>query len=358
MNSAPKHCNWGYSVVLLAAFGCEAIPHPASEPAVRNPFPQLNRVAVAPFFNLSDEPTVDGRRFALAYFAELQATPGFEVVPTAVVETTMRQNGIELNDPAEARRLAELLEVDAVVVGAVTDYSPYYPPRCGLKVQWWAANPCFHPIPPGYGLPWCTAEEEFIPPEVAYQAEMAVARAQLAVETPPYSPLPAQPMIGAPTGEPPPNVELQAAEQPLVELIPPGALAPEETQTAEGQAEQAHQGEAATGVAGSEPSAGAGFRPDRQSFLAPCPESSTCGPSDKPVLTHTRIYDGRDGKFTEAMNTYYSFLNDARFGGWEGYLQRSEDFIRFCCQLHIAEMLAARGGADRTRVVWQWPHSR
>ena len=43
-------------------------------------------MAVAPFFNQSDEPTVDGRKFALAYFAELQAVPGFEVVPLGVVE--------------------------------------------------------------------------------------------------------------------------------------------------------------------------------------------------------------------------------------------------------------------------------
>ena len=46
-----------------------------------------------------------------------------------------------------------------MVVGAVTDYSPYYPPRMALHVEWYAANPNFHPIPPGYGLPWGTPEE-------------------------------------------------------------------------------------------------------------------------------------------------------------------------------------------------------
>jgi len=34
----------------------------------------------------------------------------------------------------------------------VTDYTPYYPPRCGLRVEWYAANSGFHEIPPGYGL--------------------------------------------------------------------------------------------------------------------------------------------------------------------------------------------------------------
>ena len=43
---------------------------------------------------------------------------------------------------------------------------------------------------------------------------------------------------------------------------------------------------------------------------------------------------------------------------FESYLQRSDDFIRFCCHLHITEMLAARGGAGKTRVVWRWPIGR
>ena len=70
-------------------------------------------------------------------------------------------------------------------------------------------------------------------------------------------------------------------------------------------------------------------------------------------MTHTRIYHGNDSEFTEALASYYHFRDDARFGGWQNYLQRSDDFIRFCCHMHIAEMLSARGGAGETRVVWQ-----
>ena len=129
-----------------------------------------------PFFNQSDEPTVDGRKFALAYFAELQATPGFEVVPLGVVEEAILAHQVDLSDAGEARRLARLLNVDAVVVGSVTDYTPYYPPRCGLRVEWYAANAGFHEIPPGYGLPWGTPEEEFIPEPLVFEAEMALAK--------------------------------------------------------------------------------------------------------------------------------------------------------------------------------------
>ena len=52
------------SMLLVGVPGCSLIfPDVSHEPVVHNPFPQLNNVAVAPFFNQSDEPTVDGRKF-------------------------------------------------------------------------------------------------------------------------------------------------------------------------------------------------------------------------------------------------------------------------------------------------------
>jgi hypothetical protein len=80
--------------------------------------------------------------------------------------------------------------------------------------------------------------------------------------------------------------------------------------------------------------------------------------SKEPVLRHTKTYNGNDADVTEALSTYVYFRDDARFNGWKSYLQRSDDFIRFCCHLHIAEMLTARGGAGETRVVWRWPTVR
>ena len=170
--------------LLLAGTGCQIIPDVSHQPVIHNPFPQLSKVAVAPFFNHSDEPTVDGRQFALAYYAALQDVPGFEVIPLSIVERAMQENRISLSNPEEARKLARILGVDAVVVGAVTDFTPYYPPRCGLHVEWYAANPGFHNIPAGYGLPWGTAEEEFIPAPLVFEAEMALAKAQLKTQTP------------------------------------------------------------------------------------------------------------------------------------------------------------------------------
>ncbi|MCA9040478.1 MAG: hypothetical protein KDA65_09040 [Planctomycetaceae bacterium] len=110
-----------------------------TDTGVTNPMPELSTVAIVPFLNLSSERSVDGRQFAEAYFAELQKVPGFEVVPVGVVETAMVQHGLEeMRGPEDAIRLAKILNVDAVVVGAVTDYKVYAPPRVGLKVSWYS----------------------------------------------------------------------------------------------------------------------------------------------------------------------------------------------------------------------------
>jgi len=309
----------------------------------------------------------------------------------------------------------------------VTDYSPYYPPRCGMRVEWYSANPGFHEIPPGYGLPWGTPEEEFIPAPLVFEAEMALARAQLATQTPDCElpadalPPPAQPPLehqtppmlmpgdttdaAAPNGDeanaPPTSPDGAKAggnetddakqdEAGANEKEPAGELAAlyEEQQPPAGESEHALQqleedlppgdstsGDAAPslqpflpdadGTTGANGVHGALAPlppdwPDERGFVPPppTPVRPTCCPNNGPVMTHTRIYHGTDSEFTEALASYYHFRDDARFGGWQNYLQRSDDFIRFCCHVHISEMLSARGGAGQTRVVWRWSDCR
>lgn len=318
------------------------MPHPIHQPTVHNPFPQLSRVAIAPFFNLSHEPTLDGRNVANAYFNELQLIQGFEVIPVGVVEQMMRENRIELRGPEDARRLTQLLQADALVVGAVTDYSPYYPPRISLQVEWYAANPCFHPIPPGYGLPWGTAEEQQIPGPLVLEAQFALAKEQLKTQTP-QPPAAADPRAsGAANAKAASGVRATSAELPVT-ASPAGAAATAAT-----------GGMRAT-VPGVPPD-----WPDPRGFVPPPPRAqpAVCWPNDGPVIRHTKTYNGNDSDFTAALSTYYSSRDEARLDGWQGYLQRSDDFIRFCCHMHIWETLTARGGAGETRVVWRWPTIR
>jgi hypothetical protein len=382
-------------MMLASAAGCHLfeISH---RPVVHNPFPQLSRVAVAPFFNQSDEATVDGREFAMAYFAELQATPGFEVVPLGVVEEAILAHHVDLSNPSEARRLARILDVDAVVIGSVTDFTPYYPPRCGMRVEWYAANPGFHEIPPGYGLPWGTPEEEFIPEPLVFEAEMARAKAHYAAQAPdcplpptdlpaasatdaamPEMPLPPQggesddDASKAESGASAPAEKSSGAkkskgkaadaitaayeEQVAEEELPPGA-APGASGDALLPALQSASSDAATTTGATGLHGEMVVDNAHGPLLYASPGGAgrpPCCPNNGPVMTHTRIYHGNDGDFAEALCNYYHFRNDARFGGWQNYLQRSDDFIRFCCHMHIAEMLSARGGADRTRVTYE-----
>lgn len=402
------------AVCLLAGVqGCALLlPERAQKPVIRNPFPQLSRVAVAPFFNHSDEPTVDGREFALAYYGELQATPGFEVAPLGVVEEAILRHRIDLNQPAEARRLARLLGVDAVVVGAVTDFRPYYPPRCGMRVEWYTANEGYHQIPAGYGLPWNTPEEEFIPDALVYESQLAMARVEMAGQAPAcdqqVQPLPAPPggaLPGEPTpAEASPRQQPQAYAEPqrvrqtaataevapgddpfehfsLAQAAPPDLAEPLPAPIPGGE-ESAGGDDSLPDDASPTPQTPASANPiatgnlpgtdfPEATFL---PESSSasacnlpgehaagrppCVPYHGPVLSHTQIYRGNDPDVTEALRGYEFFQDDARFGGWEGYLQRSDDFIRFCCHLHISEMLSARGGSRETSVLWRWPENR
>lgn len=355
-------------LILSFASGCSLVlPEVSTMPVVHNPFPQLSRVAVTPFLNLSDEPTVDGREFAKAYFAELQAVSGFEVVPLGVVEEAMIAEGIDLSEPDDARHLAQILGVDAVVVGAVTDYTPYYPPRCGMRVEWYTANPGYHEIPAGYGLPWGTPEEEYIPQDVVFDAEMALARAQMSTQSPEASDHAAPPAL--------PPMEAS----PVPYDLPPTPTAPGEstgwrsrdtagtsaTAVAASHATPAH-GKTGAGVA-TGPVAEKSFDsplppnwPDPSGFIPPGP-SPTRPPLVEhpgPVMAHTQIFMGHDPEFTAALAAYVDFRDDARFGGWRSYLERSDDFIRFCCHLHISEMLSARGGSTETRVVRHWSNSR
>lgn len=352
------HHSTRFTPLLVAAFcclagsGCALWPDRVVEPQFHNPFPQLHRVAVLPFYNQSAEPTVDGDAVALAYYNELQAIPGFEVMPVGVAKqlltASIAGSGSEPRTGSDFQRLAQLIGVDAVVVGSITEYSPYYPPRMGLAVDWYAANPGFHPIPAGYGLPWGRAEEEFIPSPLVREAEFALAREQLKTQAP-EAPLPAEESRGdiAPAAFQAPPAETLPA--PSSESLTPSLPPPHVSSGAGGDI-------AAVAAVPKLPS----DWPDPRGFIPPPPSDHrpSLRPQHAPLITHTRIYHGQDAKFTERLATYYYLRDDARFGGWTGYLERPQDFVRFCCYLHVTETLAARGGAGEARVLWRWPIGR
>lgn len=309
----------GFALALLLASigGCGLVPSIKHNPSMHNPFPQLKRIAVLPFFNQSSEPTVDGEAVAEAYYAELQAIPGFEVLPVGVTRNVYVQYSQAFGEPTsgpEFQRLAQMIGVDAIVVGSVTDFDAYYPPRMAMTTNWYAANPGFHPIPPGYGLPWGTKAEKQIPRRIKQEAEFELARQQLATQTP-------RPLADAALISDADDFIAPA----FVETSPLPADWPSPL----------------------------GLIPD-----GPQPTPPPLNPQSEPIISHTRLYRGNDAYFTERLTNYVENGDDARTIGWQSYLKRSNDFIRFCCHLHIAEMLESRGGRDQSDLILRWPISR
>jgi len=373
-----------FGLVTSLMTGCALIPDVAHQPQYHNPWPQLHRVAILPFYNMSDEPTLDGEEVAKQYFAELQAIPNFEVVPVGVTQAAITALEIETSDITQLRKLGRHLGVDAIVVGAVTDYSPYSPQRFGLKVNWFATNPCFHRIPAGYGLPFGTAEEEYIPDSLVREAEFELARAQLTTQTPQNNaPASVEPLPFIRPAEPEAVNDIPLEADP--EEPSPMRSQPTEVRTAGYEAESLPEADRASKPslvpwnsdrqnsamdqaepnAQEQPAAEFGVNlpdnwPSPSGFIPASPTKTPvdCVPFDGPIITHVRVFHAGDADFMTALENYFHFQNDVRFGGHQAYLQRSDDFIRFSCHLHITQMLAARGGADETRLVLRWPIGR
>jgi hypothetical protein len=328
------------SALCMLCAGCAYVPDIRHKPQYLNPFPQIRTVAVLPFVNQSKEPTLSGERVALSYANELQAIRGFDVLPVGAVQLKLSEFRRPLSSGADFQAFAQYLGVDVVVVGSVTDYDPYYPPRMTMVTKWYASNPGFHPVLPGYGLPWGTKEERKIPNWIKQEAERALAAEQLKTQSPAFA-------------QPPSLLPGEGYER-----LPP--FGSDADATASGNVATASYQEIYIPEAGQLVEPLPKDWPDPRGFV-PDPPSTTRPPmlaQAEPVIQYMRSFNGHDEDFTEQLADYFYFRDDARFGGWQAYLQRSEDFIRFCCHLHIAETLALRGGQDKSRLIFRWPLDR
>ncbi len=178
------------TVTVLSFLGCEILPEVRYKPTLLNPFPMLRSVAVVPFYNETNNPAVNGREVADCFANELQRVEGFHVIANRRVEEVMLAEGLtELQSVNEIRYLAQILEVDVVVIGKIHHYYDYYPRSIKFETEWYSVNPYHHPIVPGRGLPWGTKYEGDIPMKTVREAEMTLAAAQLRTQEPDYEPV-------------------------------------------------------------------------------------------------------------------------------------------------------------------------
>lgn len=353
---------------------------------VTNPIPGFSKVAIVPFFNLSDERAVDGRRFASAYFAELQKVPGFEVLPTGIAEQAIYDHGLAMDNPDDVLKLAGILDVDAVVIGAVTDYSPYYPPRIGLKISWYSPRPwAFFPgLPIDAGLrdEWRHAEaataceDPHDPPEGTFkngvlrrgwdffsEEDRFYRRLYRRAATPPvFRGQSDDALLLFPEDEMPPFFPGLESESELLEDAGPASIpAPRMAENSGLQPVPA-----ALPLAPASPDivpVPGPAAPDAM-LPPPAPAASSVAPPAalpgfdprEPLMSYTRMFDGADLALVATLRDYVALNGDLRSGAWQAYLYRSEDFIRFTAHLTIVEMLSMHGGESYRRVVVRMRH--
>jgi len=135
--------------------GCAAKPELTAPQVLLSPYPSSAPPntplwAVAPLRNESGTTVADTMAMADELVAQLQQTRGLTAIPMNRVINAMRSLGMrDVATPADARTLAQALGVDALLVGSVTAWDPYDPPRVGLTLGLFGRGPTL--VPGGEG---------------------------------------------------------------------------------------------------------------------------------------------------------------------------------------------------------------
>ena len=182
------------------------LPEITRQPEFHNPFPQLTNLAVPLFLQSQHrERSMDvSLRWAIS-----MSCKAFQLRGSAGRHCRAENEGLRhhAGDAGGGSRLAQLLEVDAVVVGAVTDLPLLSAANrdaggmVGSEPEV-PSNPAWLRLAVGY------AGEEDIPPPLIFQARMALAREQMKTQEPAYKAVvPTPPLtlegLAPPVGLPP-----------------------------------------------------------------------------------------------------------------------------------------------------------
>lgn len=100
------------------------------------PYPEPQLWAIAPFMNESGFTDIDTATVADVFAEQLQDVDGILTVPVNRVIRAMRELEIDtVQTEGEARLLMNLLNVDGLIVGTISGYDPYRPPKIAAAVE-------------------------------------------------------------------------------------------------------------------------------------------------------------------------------------------------------------------------------
>ncbi len=126
-----------WMVVALAVFaaGCQYLGADKPE-KLTAPYGERQVWAVAPLRNESGSLYADGLKTADQLAQRLETVIGVDTLPVNRVLAAMRaQEMSEVTSADDVSQLRDVLGVDAMVIGSITAYDPYDPPKLGLIIE-------------------------------------------------------------------------------------------------------------------------------------------------------------------------------------------------------------------------------
>lgn len=142
--AARTSCLTTIALTCVALASCEAEPKLAPPTSLVSPYRERQVWAVAPFVNESGVSIVAGDRVADAFTTEVEGIDGIDTLPVNRVIAAMRRLGLNsITTPAQARMLLNALGADGLIVGTVTAYDPYQPPKFGAAVALFTSDAAY-----------------------------------------------------------------------------------------------------------------------------------------------------------------------------------------------------------------------
>lgn len=126
---------WMVVALAVLATGCHYRGTRTSE-KLAAPYGERQVWAVAPLRNESGSQYADGLKAADQLAQRLETVIGVDTIPVNRVLAAMRT--LEMSAVTSADdvfKLREVLNVDAMVIGSITAYDPYDPPKLGLVIE-------------------------------------------------------------------------------------------------------------------------------------------------------------------------------------------------------------------------------
>jgi hypothetical protein len=135
-NKARFAARFGLWFAALSLMLCSCQPQFKTPTILQAPYETAQLWAVVPFANESGVSAVDTNRVADLFTEQAQQVRGINTVPVNRVLLAMqRMESSAIRSPGDARSLMNVLDVDGLIVGTVTAYDPYRPPKLGLAVE-------------------------------------------------------------------------------------------------------------------------------------------------------------------------------------------------------------------------------